>query len=195
MSEPADVVIAVVRVLEHLGVPYVLGGSFASSIFGFVRFTEDADLIADLNAEHAAPLVEALGDDFYADVEMILGAIHHNSSFNLIHFATTFKVDVFVAKPRAFDRAQLVRRQAHDLGGVPGNRLYVSSPEDTVLAKLEWYRMGGEVSDRQWRDLVGVLKVQAERLDRQYLRDWAGRLGLDDLLRRALDDAGLPPVE
>jgi len=179
----------VVRVLEHLGVPYVLGGSFASSIFGFVRFTEDADLIADLNAEHAAPLVEALGDDFYADVEMILGAIHHNSSFNLIHFATTFKVDVFVAKPRAFDRAQLVRRQAHDLGGVPGNRLYVSSPEDTVLAKLEWYRMGGEVSERQWRDVLGVVRVQGERLDLDYMRDMASTLNVADLLERALNEA------
>jgi hypothetical protein len=189
MSEPVDVVMTVVRVLEHLGVPYLLGGSFASSIFGFVRFTVDADLIADLKAEQAVPLAEALGEDFYADVEMILDAIRRQSSFNLIHLNTMFKIDVFVSKRRAFDRAQFQRRQAHDLGGVAGNRVYLASPEDTVLAKLEWYRMGGEVSDRQWRDVLGVLRVQGNRLDRDYMIDMAATLGVVDLLERALDEA------
>lgn len=189
LNEQIGAVMAVVRAFDHLGIPYVLGGSFASSVYGRVRFTVDADLVADMGPDQAAPLAQALTGEFYADVEMIRDAIQHRSSFNLIHLATMFKVDVFVAKMRAFDRAQFERRQAYDLEGLPENRVYLASPEDTVLAKLEWYRMGGEVSERQWRDVLGVLRVQAERLDRDYMRDMASTLNVIDLVQRALDEA------
>jgi hypothetical protein len=174
--------------LDALDVPYVIGGSFASALHGVMRATMDADLVADLRLEHAAPLAQALGGGFYADVEMMRDAIRRRSSFNVIHLETAFKVDVFVAKSRPFDRSQLARRQSYLLSDDPEYSAFVASAEDIVLSKLEWYRLGGEVSDRQWRDVLGVLQVQGERLDRDYMRAMAGELNVTDLLARAFQE-------
>ena len=113
------------------------------------------------------------------------------TSFNAIHLDTMFKVDVFIPKNRAFDRSQLARGVAQIVATAPERRAVLASPEDTVIAKLEWYRAGGGLSDRQWNDILGVLKAQAETIDREYLRHWAAGLGVGDLLDRALEDAGL----
>ena len=188
LAEPIAVTMRVADALDALGVPYAIGGSLASAVHGVMRATMDADLVADLRMEHAEPLTQALGDAFYADVEMMHDAIRRHGSFNLIHLETMFKVDVFVAKSRAFDRAQLSRRQLRLLSEEPERRAYVTSAEDIVLVKLEWYRMGGEVSDRQWQDVLGVLRVQAGRLDQSYLLEWADVLGVQDLLIRAQNE-------
>jgi hypothetical protein len=189
LPEQIAVTTIVADALEALGVLYAIGGSFASALHGVMRATMDADIVADMRQEHIAPFVQALGEAFYADAEMMREAIGQHKSFNLIHLDTMFKVDVFVARPRDFDRAQLARRQLHLLAEDPERRAYVASAEDTVLAKLEWYWLGGQASDRQWRDVLGVLKVQGQRLDLAYMRHMATGLGVQDLLQRALEES------
>jgi hypothetical protein len=189
LAEPIAVTMIVAEALESLGAPYAIGGSLASAVHGVMRATMDADLVADLNLEHAEPFAQALGDAFYTDAEMIRNAVRQHSSFNVIHLETMFKVDVFVAKPRAFDRSQLARRRLRLLSEDPECHAYVTSAEDIVLSKLEWYRMGGEISDRQWRDVLGVLKVQGERLDRAYMYRMSTELEVSDLLEQALEEA------
>ena len=189
LPEQIAVTMLVADALEALDVPYAIGGSFASALHGVMRATMDADMVADLRLEHVAPFAQALGEAFYADAEMMRDAIRQHGSFNLIHLDTMFKVDVFAARPRDFDRAQLARRQLHLLSEDPERRAYVASAEDTVLSKLEWYRLAGESSDRQWRDVLGVLKVQGEHLDFEYMRRMAASLSVADLLSRALEEA------
>ena len=130
-----------------------------------------------------------LGADFYADDEMIRGAIEHRSSFNLIHLEAMFKVDVFIPKDRSFDRMQFNHRVEHVFAIEPDQKAFFTSAEDIILAKLDWYRLGNEVSDRQWRDILGVLKVQAGRLNMDYLHHWAAELNVADLLQRALKES------
>jgi hypothetical protein len=189
LSEPIAVTLQVIEVLEALNVPYLIGGSFAAALYGVARMTADADLVADVQLEHVAPLSNRLSADFYLDVESIRAAIRHRSSFSLIHFKTMFKVDVFIPKRRPYSQMQLERRVRQPLSMETEQLAYFSSAEDSVLSKLEWYRLGGEVSDRQWRDILGVIKMQGERLDFAYLRQWAAALKVVDLLDRALLEA------
>ncbi|MGD8968927.1 MAG: hypothetical protein PVI07_15585 [Anaerolineae bacterium] len=189
LAEPIAVTMLVIEALEGLGVPYAIGGSLASAVHGVVRATMDADLVADLQMGDVEPLARTLGDAFYADQETMRDAVRRHASFNLIHLETMFKVDVFVAKSRPFDQSQLSRRQLHLLSEESNARAYVTTAEDIILSKLEWYQMSGCVSDRQWRDVLGVLKVQGDRLDVDYVWRMAASLGVTELLARALEDA------
>ena len=115
-------------------------------------------------------------------------AIAHRTSFNLIHLSTLFKIDVFLPKGRSFDDRQFNNRALYVVAQNPERTAYVASAEDTILAKLEWYRLGNEVSERQWRDVAGILKVQDKRLDLEYLRKIAKELGVLDLLNQLIDN-------
>ena len=189
-NEPVEVTIKVTDVLENLAVPYLIGGSLASTLYGMVRTTQDADIVAEMRLDHLQPFVSALQDEFYLDEEMIAGAIQGYSSFNILHRESMFKVDVFIPRPRPFLRSQLARAQKQTFTFEKEVSAKFASPEDTILSKLEWYRMGGEVSDRQWRDILGVLKTRSGGLDLDYLREWAAELKVSDLLNRALKEAG-----
>jgi hypothetical protein len=183
----------VVDALEQLGATYSLCGSVASSAHGIARSTVDADLVADLRAPHVDPLVARLEHDYYIDRDAANDAVQRRAMFNVIHLATMMKVDIYVLASRAFDRASFARRLPRQLTDQAGGRMFqLDTAEDTVLHKLEWYRAGGEVSDRQWGDIVGVLAVQGDALDRTYLDHWAAQLGLIDLLARAWRDASSP---
>lgn len=189
LPEPLAVTLQVVEVLEELGVTYFIGGSLASAVHGVVRATMDVDLVADLQLAQIAPFVASLGESFYADDEMIRSAIEQRSSFNLIHLETMFKVDIFILKRRDFDQQQIQRRVYQTLSENLKRKAYIASAEDIILAKLEWYQMGGGVSDRQWHDVLNVIRVQAEMLDQEYLHHWAEELDIFELLERAMEEA------
>ncbi len=184
------VILLVTDIFEKMRIPYAVGGSISSSVHGIMRSTMDVDIVADMRLEHISGFIGALSTAFYADDEMIRDAINRHSSFNLIHLATAYKVDVFIPKQRAFDRMQLERRVAALITTEPEKAIYVTSPEDNILSKLEWYRMGNEASDRQWRDILGVLKMKAEQFDLEYARRWAKSLKVEDLLEKALTESG-----
>ncbi|MHB8778528.1 MAG: hypothetical protein ACYC6R_12335 [Anaerolineales bacterium] len=185
-NEPVEVTLKVTGVLEKLGVPNLIGDSLASTLYGMVRTTQDSDIIAELRSEHIQPFVAALQSEFFIDEEMIAESIQRNSSFNIIHRDTMFKVDVFIPRPRPFHQSQLARAHRQTFSLETEVSANFASPEDTILSKLEWYRMGGEISDRQWRDILGVLKTQEGELDLDYLRKWADELDVANLLERAL---------
>lgn len=178
-----------VQTLDQLGVQYYLGGSIASSAHGIARASLDADVVVLLAPRDVDALVAALAEQYYIPVGRLRSAVVDRTSCNLIHLDTMFKVDLFMSKGRPFDVEAAGRARLQPLDeGADAPRFPVASPEDTVLAKLEWFRAGGQSSERQWWDIVGVLRVAASP-DLAYLRRWAGELGVGDLLERALNDA------
>jgi hypothetical protein len=189
----SDIIAAVSPVIaafEVLGVAYRIGGSVASSALGVPRSTLDVDLVCDLKLGQVASFVAALERDYYADGEMVKDAIRGESSFNLVHLATMLKVDVFVRKSTPWDLEAFARSIRMRLdASADGPEFDLTTAEDIVLHKLGWYRLGGGVSERQWRDAVGVIAVQSHALDRAYLARWAAFLDLDDLLERAFAEA------
>lgn len=179
------------EILESLAVPYLIGGSVASSILGEPRATLDVDMVADLQLSHVPSLLEVMTGEFYIDEMMVREAIERKSSFNVIHLDTMQKVDIFVLSEQPLAQAEMKRRQQLVITQNPERVAWLASAEDIILQKVIWYQMGNRVSDRQWRDVLGVLKVQGEQLDFGYLDQWVEALGLEELMIQALREAGI----
>ena len=192
LPESLSVTLQVVDVIERLGVRYAIGGSVASALHGVIRATIDANMVAELRLEDVEMFSDGLSRTFYLNEDAIREAIDRRGHFNVIQLETMFKVDVFIPKDRAFDRSQLERRALHVISTEPKVSAYFCTAEDTILAKLDWYKLGGMVSERQWRDVLGVIRVQGSRLDHDYLRRMAGTLGILELLETALGEATKP---
>jgi hypothetical protein len=193
MDLPLTVLSHVTAILDQQNIPYVLVGSFASSIHGMYRSTADIDILADVHPEQIRPLFDVLQNSFYVDEHAISDAVAQGRSFNAIHFDSVFKVDIFVAKSNDFALSQLNRRQLRKISPEKDEAVYVATAEDTILAKLRWYRAGHETSNTQWNDVLGVLGTSRNSLDNEYLRIWAERLAVADLLQRALNDVQEEP--
>jgi hypothetical protein len=186
LSEPVLVVAKLARVFDALGIRYVVGGSLASSIYGIPRATQDVDLVADVRLSHVEALTSTLQGEFYVDADMIRDAIKRRASFNVIHLATMFKADVFIFQGDSWSREEMARARTEQLDLAEGKAtIRFASPEDTLLHKMIWYKLGNQISDRQWGDILGVIKVQGEALDQEYLEHWAPLLDVLDLLLRA----------
>jgi hypothetical protein len=191
LAEPIAVTLAVTTAFDDLGLRYLVGGSLASSVHGIPRSTEDVDLLVELPGRHVDALAAALSPSFYVDADMIRDAVLRRSSFNVIHLATMFKVDVFVSDGSPLLLEEMIRAEIVQLGDPPRD-VRVCTAEDIVVQKLEWFRQGGGVSERQWRDLLGVLRVRSGRLDLEYTTRWARHLGVESLLERALAEVDRP---
>jgi len=189
LADPVEIAVEVARIFDALGIRYVLGGSLASTTFGEPRTTLDVDLAADIGLEQADALVEQLSIDFIVDPEWSRDEIGRRGSFQAVHRASMIRIDVFVPEWTGFDLWKWEQRRSIVVDPATSASIHVTSPEGIVLQKLLWYRKSGESSERQWRDVVGVLKAQHKTLDVAALTDWGQRLGLEDLLRRAVEES------
>ena len=192
MPSPDAAFRRLIGVLDSLRIPFFVGGSVASSTHGVARATMDVDLIAGVKPHHIARLVADLEKEFYADPDMISQALSAGRAFNLVHYATSYKFDIFPLGTDPYQQAEFERRVPREISLIGDERFEVplQSAEDTLLSKLAWYRAGGGVSERQWNDIRGIIEIQGDRLDRAYMHRWATHLNVADLLERALSQPG-----
>ncbi len=189
IEDPIWLIYKLASIFAQLDIPYYVGGSVASSLQGEMRYTEDLDLVVNIQPTQVQQLITAIAPEFYISSVAVEEAISgKTSSFNVIHLETTEKADIFVMGNDEFARSQMLRRRLYN----PSNEqsFYICSPEDTVLQKLLWFRLTSNQSQKQWRDILGVLKLQ-KQLDNSYLNQWAETLKLTDLLAQARQEAGL----
>jgi hypothetical protein len=182
---PTEFLVYVAELLERLGIPYHVGGSVASSAHGMYRASADIDFVIDPTSDQLEALARALEPEFYVSRSAMAEALSGRSTFNAIHDQTSFKIDFFIKGSAPFDAEELRRSIRQAVGDEPGHAVLLKSPEDTVLRKLEWFRRGGEVSERQWQDVLSILAAARGQLDEAYLARWSRELGIADLLDRA----------
>ena len=185
---PADAFDLLRSALERAEVRYAVGGSWASTAFGEPRFTNDVDILAEFTAGNLESFLRNLPDTFYVDPEDALNAIRRGRPFNAIHMPTVLKFDFFPAGAFPLGVEELDRAVSLEDTGLSRGPVRYVTPEDILLAKLYWFRMGGDASEVQWRDIQGVVRSRATTLDREYLERGAAKLGVRDLLDRVLSE-------
>jgi len=190
MAGVMDEILIVTRILDSLGIPYLVGGSVASGIWGEIRYTQDIDLVVDLHAYQVEALITAFSPRFYLSEVAIREAIALGTSFNLIDNDTGWKIDFFILTPDPFQQNRFQRKQSITIDETD-KTVNISSPEDTILQKLIWYNAGQKQSDQQWRDILGIIKLQQSSLDWAYLQHWAETLNLAIELNLALTTSKL----
>ncbi len=189
MSDQDELVSAlapVARTLEQLGVRYYVGGSVASSFHGASRSTMDVDLVCELQDSDVADFIKLVGNDFYISEVAVRDAIQRQSCFNLIHYPTSFKVDVFVSKGRPFDQETLARATVQTLGKETTVSVPIASAEDIIVVKLEWFRLTDEASERQWNDVSRLVALLGNSIDLGRLRQAGQSIGVADLVERLI---------
>ena len=191
MSEPEEYLVLkqLADVLDGLKIDYAIGGSIASSLYGKVRFTQDADITVVPLGDKAEQLYNVLKEHFYISKDAMYQAISNRSSFNIIHLRSAFKIDIFIRKDDDFHRQLFLRRRKVKLDESIEHLFDIVSAEDIILLKLQWYQSAGCMSERQWSDVLGVLAVQSQALDMKYLRSCSEKLGLSDILQKAISES------
>jgi len=187
--DPIAVAIDVAAILERHQIPYVIGGSVASTLYGEPRATLDVDFAVQLHGEQVSLLASSLESEYYVQREAMREAAESCSMFNIIRRTPMIKVDMHVRPPEGIYAEEVRRARRLRLRVDPEGFAHVATPEGTLLQKLRRYQLGDEVSDRQWRDVLGILKVMGDELDREYLEHWSVQLSVRELLDRALDEA------
>ncbi|HMQ22613.1 MAG TPA: hypothetical protein PKE00_09005 [Planctomycetota bacterium] len=193
-ADPIDIALQVARIFEKLGLAYVLGGSLASVAHGEPRATLGVDMAVHMQVPVVDPLIAAVEGDFFVHPDWMREEVRRNGSFQLVHRATMTRVDIFVPQWTGLHLWKWQTRQRIAIGPDAADEIDITSAEGIVLQKLLWFRDGGETSEKQWRDILGVLKNQATRIETVCLRDMARELGIASLLERAFAAAGLPPA-
>lgn len=191
MSEPDDLIEAlgpVVTALNNLKIPHYIGGSVASSFHGATRSTMDVDLVCELQEALVPDFLAQIDDRFYVSQSAVQQAVRQKSCFNLIHLPSSFKVDVFVSRQRAFDNDCMRRATVARLGDSVTIEVAIATAEDAIISKLEWYRMTDETSQRQWEDVSRLIRLLGANADTEYLTNAATSVGVTDLLNRLLDE-------
>jgi predicted nucleotidyltransferase len=182
----ADFLKEIVRHLDEAQMPYMVTGSLASGRYGEIRATYDTDIVVDAEWPQVLRFIQSFDDEYYVSEEAASDAFRRRSMFNIIHFRSGNKVDIIFRKDREYSRVAFGRRRREK---ILGTEAVLCSPEDIILAKLDWSKRGE--SERQYRDALGVAKAQGASLNLPYLNQWAQDLGLSDLLNRLLQDARL----
>lgn len=179
----------VIAAFESVGIPHCIGGSVASSFHGAARSTMDVDLLCEITVDVIPQFLNCFDHNFYVSESAVREAVQRKSCFNLIHLPTSFKIDIFVSEGRPFDQIRMQRATQEELG--TGNTLSVTmtSAEDSVISKLEWYRKGNETSERQWDDVSRLVRLLGDSADVAYLKEAAESVGVHDLLSRLLSES------
>jgi len=168
--------------MERIRLSYYITGSIASNYYGIPRLTHDIDIIVALTDKEIQPLVDIFSNDYYIEKDDIKDAQKEQGMFNIIHHSTGLKIDFWFLKDNEFSRNMFSRRQRVEI--ITGVQAWLAAAEDVILAKLLWNK--AMPSERQLNDAKGVLEVQKERLDMVYIKSWANKLGVTEILEQVI---------